>query len=195
VGAARVVRDVAADGADLLARRVGREVESHAGGVPGEVEVDDPGLHPGHAVVDVDLETRFMFLVDTTMGRAEWDRATGQAGAGAAGHDRNPMMLGDTHHLHHLCGGGGHRHHRRLTVIDAGIGPVQVPVEGTGEHAFVPEDGTEILEKAAHRSAPVMPVASPGTAGCRRSARSPRRWPRSSGGRAAPPPSRSRCAG
>ena len=51
-----VLRDVAPDGADLLARRVGGVVVAVGLGHPGQLEVDHAGLDDGTLVVAVDLE-------------------------------------------------------------------------------------------------------------------------------------------
>src|SRR5690606_24383997 len=56
VGTARVVGDVAADGARLLGRRVRGEIEAVGSGGVTQVEVDDPGADPGGAVARVDVD-------------------------------------------------------------------------------------------------------------------------------------------
>ena len=56
--AARVLGQVAADGADLEAGRVGRIEEAVLGRRPAEVGVDDARLDDGGQVAGVDLEDR-----------------------------------------------------------------------------------------------------------------------------------------
>ena len=56
VRAAGVVGDVAADRADLLARRIGRKMKPHRRQLFREVEIDHPGLDPRNPVDRVDLE-------------------------------------------------------------------------------------------------------------------------------------------
>ena len=58
VGAAGVVGHVAADGAGLLAGGVGGEVQAVGGHPPGQFQVDQAGLDPGDAVVEVHLQHR-----------------------------------------------------------------------------------------------------------------------------------------
>ena len=58
VRAAGVLRDVAADRADLLARRVGRVVVAVRGRRPGDVEVDHAGLDDGALVVAAHVADR-----------------------------------------------------------------------------------------------------------------------------------------
>jgi hypothetical protein len=56
VRAARVLGDVAADRADLLARRVGRVEDPSASTAARDVEVRDPGLDHDALALEVDLE-------------------------------------------------------------------------------------------------------------------------------------------
>src|SRR4029450_12129168 len=55
VGAARVLGNVAPDGADLLAGRVWGGVETFRGDLLGDLEVEHPRLDGGPLVVQVDL--------------------------------------------------------------------------------------------------------------------------------------------
>ena len=81
VRAARVVGDVAADRARLLARRVGGEVEPERRELPVEVEVDHAGLDPGHPRLGVDRQDAVHLRGDDHDRVAERHRAAGQPGA------------------------------------------------------------------------------------------------------------------
>ena len=90
-----VVGHVAADGARLLARRVGREVEPVPGQRPGEVQVDDPRLHPGHPVHGVDLQDPVHLGGHDHHRVAHGHRPTGEARPRAPGHERAPVAASD----------------------------------------------------------------------------------------------------
>ena len=91
VRAARVVGDVPADRAALLARRVGREVQAVGGDRPAEVEVQHAGLDPCDAIVGVDLEDAVHLRGDDHDRVAERHRAAGEAGARPARDERTPV--------------------------------------------------------------------------------------------------------
>ncbi len=110
VGAARVLRDVAAQGADRLARRIRRVHQPVLGGRRPQVGVLHAGLQPGSPVRRVDLQ-------DPVHPRhldhhpAVGQRAAGQAGAGAPGDDeREPFPVKDPDDLLHLLR-TVHEHH------------------------------------------------------------------------------------
>ena len=92
--AARVHRDVAADGAGELRGRVGRVEEAVGPDRFGDREIGDAGLDPRVAVGEVDLEDA------VHLGQAEDDRvllrdgAAGERGAGAARHDVDARRRG-----------------------------------------------------------------------------------------------------
>ena len=78
---ARVVGDVAADRARLLARRIGREVQPERRERAREIEVDDTGLDPRHPFVGVDRHDPVHLRRHDHDGTAERNRAAGEAGA------------------------------------------------------------------------------------------------------------------
>ncbi len=96
--AARVVRDVAADGADLLARRVRGEVESERAEMFAQVEIDDARLDPCDAVLGVDLENSVHLRHRDHDRSAERNGTAGKAGSGPSG-DHGPVVA--SRHLHH----------------------------------------------------------------------------------------------
>ena len=88
---------VAPDRAHLLTRRIRREVKSERTKVLRQIEVDDTGLDPGHAVVDVDLEDPVHLRQRDDDRRPERDGSSRESGAGSPGHDPSTVALGDPH--------------------------------------------------------------------------------------------------
>jgi hypothetical protein len=101
---ARIGRDVAADGAGALARRVGREVKALAPDVIGEPKIDDPGLHHGVAIAVVDFEDPLHAREGNHHAAADRQAAAGQAGAGAARQERHVQLVARLDDGHDLLG-------------------------------------------------------------------------------------------
>ena len=104
VRAAGVLRDVAADRADLLARRVGRVVVAVRRRRPGHVEVDHARLDDGPLVVAAYLQDRPHPGGDHEHPVGVGQRAAGQAGARAAGHERQSLLGAGPHDGGELLG-------------------------------------------------------------------------------------------
>ena len=139
---AGVVGHVAADGAHLLARRIGREVETEGRKVFGEVEVDDARLDPGDAVVEVDVEDPIHPRQRHDDRRPERDRTAGEARAGAAWHDRAPVPCRDPHDRLHLGGRRREAHRsRHTTAEDRRVVAQQRALGRVDAHAVVADRG------------------------------------------------------
>ncbi len=110
VGAARVLGDIAADGGDLLAGRVGAELETERRKDILQIEVDDAGLHGGTLIGDINIEDLVHAGELDDEAAAHGDRAAGEIGAGAAGDEGNPVLAAPVDEARDfLCGGGkGH---------------------------------------------------------------------------------------
>ena len=95
VGAARVLRHVAADRADLLAGRIGCvEVAVRRDG-PGHVEVRHARLHDDALALDVDLENPAHPGDRDDDPVRHGERTAGEAGARAAGDERHPVACAE----------------------------------------------------------------------------------------------------
>ena len=82
-----VVGNVAAQRADLLARRIGREVEALGAELFAQIEIDDSGFDPRDAVLKVDLDHVVHLPGADHDRRTEWDGASGESRSGAARDD------------------------------------------------------------------------------------------------------------
>ncbi len=105
VRSAGVLRDVAADGADLLRRGIGRVEVPERPDRLADVEVGHAGLDRDLLVVEVDVEDR-AHSCEThhhPVGRRE--RAAGEAGARAARNERDVRVDARTHNLGDGVGG------------------------------------------------------------------------------------------
>ena len=134
VRAAGIFRDVAADAADGLRRRIGG-VEILAGkNAGGDVGVDDAGLDGGARVFKVDFEDA------VHAGEADDDavfnreRAAAESGAGAASHERNFFAMAEADDGLDLFGGVGEKNGLRHNAeIGEGVAFVGVEFFGGGD--------------------------------------------------------------
>ena len=100
---AGVGRDVAADRARLLRRRVGRVVQAEMRDRPAEVEVEHSGLDPRHPLLGVDLEDVVELGGDDDERIAHRRGAAGEAGSAPPRHERAVVTCGDPHRLGQLA--------------------------------------------------------------------------------------------
>ena len=101
---ARVLGDVAAQRAGLLAGRVGGVVVAERGEDRGDVEIEDAHLH-GHALIgDVDLEHLVHAAHLEDHGAVQGQRAAAEVGAAAPGHERDAFLGEDLEHRRDLLG-------------------------------------------------------------------------------------------
>ena len=104
---ARVGRRVAPQRRGHLAGRIGR-VEQAVGLDPRrQLDVHDPGLDDGEAVLDVDLEDRVHARGDEQDAALLGQGAAGQAGPGAAGGHGHPARVGQAQHRGHVLRSAG----------------------------------------------------------------------------------------
>src|SRR5690606_31772344 len=142
VGPARVVGDVAADRAGLLARRVRGEVQPVRGERPGEVEVHDAGLHPGDPLRGVDLEDAVHLGGDDHDRVADRHGAAGQAGARAPGDEGTTVPPGDADRGGDLLGGQREAHDGGLAVEHGGVAAVERELDAVGAYTVGGQRGT-----------------------------------------------------
>ena len=125
--AARIGRDVAADAADLVRRRVRRIPQAVLGDGLLDLGVEQPGLADRGARNRVDDDVAHLLRRQHDPA-VDGGGAAGQAGAHAAGHHRNLVGGGPAHHGLHLFGAA--RYAPRPAVFrptDPARGPAGIP--------------------------------------------------------------------
>ena len=148
VDAARVLGDVAADGAGDLARRVGRVVEA---GVPdrlGDGEVGDARLDHGAAVSVIDVEdaVELRHAEHDAVGKRQ--RAPREPGAGAPRHHLDAALPARPEDARDLAGGAGQDdHHGKLTVGGEAVAFVGVQRVLVDDHRLGGQERAQRLGK------------------------------------------------
>ena len=146
VRSARIVGHIATDRAGLLTRGVWGEMESQMGYCSRQVEVQHSGLHPGQALVGVDLQDGVHLGGDDHHRRdvARGGRPAGQPGARPAWDER--PSVGTAH-----PDGGGHlgraqreAYDRGLPRDHRGVAPVQSELYGIGPDPVRGQSGPEV---------------------------------------------------
>ena len=117
VRAAGVLGDVASDRADLLRGRIRRVVEAVGRDRARDVEVRDAGLDDDLPALDVDLEDARQARErdDDPFGHRQ--RAAGETGAGAAGDERDPLLVAQPDDRLHLRGAARERDESRDDAV------------------------------------------------------------------------------
>ena len=142
--AARIFRDIAADRAGDLRRRIGRIVEPGVRNRLTDGEIGYPGFGHDHAVVEIDLADALEFAKAQQYGVRKRQRAARQRGAGTARHHLDALREAIFENLRHLLGGvRKHHHHRRLAIGHQAIGFVREHFRGTVDHALARHDGAQ----------------------------------------------------
>ncbi len=115
--AAGIFRDIAADGAGDLRRRIGRVIEAGLGDRLRHREIGDAGLDHGDAIVEIDLADAVELGEPEQHAIAERQRAAGQRRAGAARHNLDAFAMAIAEHGGDLRGGlRQHHNHRQLAI-------------------------------------------------------------------------------
>ena len=117
VRAAGVLGNVAADRADLLARRVGRVEESVRGHRLGDREVRDARLDGDAGTVEVDVEDASMRARETTTPSETGTAPPERPGPGPTRDERDAVLVAEADHRLRL--GSRPRQHRRARGNDA----------------------------------------------------------------------------
>ena len=139
--AAGIFRDIAADRAGDLRRRIGRVIESGMRDGLADREVGHPGLGHHHAIVEIDLADALEFAQPQQHAIGQRQRAAGQRGAGAARHHLDALLEAVFQDLRHLFGGvRQHHHHRRLAIGHQPVGLVGQHFGRTVDHALARHD-------------------------------------------------------
>jgi len=147
VWAAGVLRNVAAERAGLLARRIGRVEEAVSRDRLREIRVHDAGLHDRDAVLGVDAQyTIHARALDHDAAIAR-DRAAREPRAGTARHERHAVPATRAHHALHFLR-AARQHHRAgpRGVMCQAVGLVDEQLLLAREHAAVPGDRSQLSE-------------------------------------------------
>jgi hypothetical protein len=150
--AARVLGDVAADGAGDLARRIGRVVQAEGRGDIGDRCVAHPRLHDCDARARIEPHDPHELRHGEQHAVAQRQRAARKAGAGAARHHRNAACRASLEDALDLLLGLGERHDHRHPPI----GGKPVAFIGPGVFLF-PQHGAlrhELAQPAHHLALP-----------------------------------------
>ena len=139
--AAGIFRDIAADRAGDLRRRIGRVIESGMRHRLADGEIGDAGLGHHHAVVEIDLADALELAKPEQHAVGQRQRAAGQRGAGAARHHLDALLEAIFQDLRDLLGGVGQHHdHRRLAIRHQAIGLVGQHFGRAVDHALARHD-------------------------------------------------------
>ena len=146
VGPARVLGDVAADGAGLLARRVGDVHQAVLGDALADVQVDDAGLDDGAAVHRIDFEDTVHAGGDEEDAPLDGDRAAAEARPGAARDEGDAVVVGQPDDAGHLLGGRGEHDGLGEPPVDGAVELEDQHVLGGVEDVFVAHDALEDVD-------------------------------------------------
>ena len=148
---ARVLGDVAADGAGDLARRIGRVVEPARRDRIGDGKVGHAGLRDDAAVGVVDVEDAVELAEAQDDAVSERQRAARERGPGAARHHLHAALVAQPEHPRDLRGGLRQDHrHRKLPVSAQTVALVRPERVLIGDHALA---GDDLGERGDHRVA------------------------------------------
>jgi AraC family transcriptional regulator of adaptative response / DNA-3-methyladenine glycosylase II len=143
--AARVGGDVATNGGDGFARRVGGKPEAVLGKRDVQLVVDDAGLDHGEFVVDVDLEKTVHLQCGEHDLSLATDRTSGEPGARSPGDHGDPVLGGQAHGCLDIddarC--GDNRQRRRRRDFARAVGAGRGKVFRLGRHRFA-EFGAQV---------------------------------------------------
>ena len=141
VHAAGIFRDIAADRAGDLRRRIGRVVEAGMRHRLADGEIGDAGLGDDDAVVEIDLADALELAEPQQHAVGERQRAAGQRGAGAARHHLDALRMAVFQDLRDLFGGiRQHHDHRRLAIGGQPVGLVGAHLGRAVDHALARHD-------------------------------------------------------
>ena len=139
--AAGILRDIAADRAGDLRRRIGRIVKSGIGHRLADGQIGHAGLGHHGAVVEIDLADALEFAQAQQHRIGQRQRAAGQRGAGAARHHLDALLEAIFQNLRNLFGGVRQHHdHRRLAIRHQAVGLVRHHFSGAVDHTLARYD-------------------------------------------------------
>ena len=154
VGAAGVLRHVAADGARLLAGGVRGVAQAIGRRRLGDVDVDDAGLHDGHALSRVYLQDSVEAGHRHEHATVDGDGAAAEAGARAAWHHGNTVAACDAHDLRGLRGAAGHRDDTRQCALHGAVVLVHQQLLRPRQHVASADRPLQLPDQAVHAPMP-----------------------------------------
>ena len=155
---AGIFGDVAADGAGLLAGRIGREVEAKMRNVLGELQIHHAGLHHGALVFDIDFEDAVHAREGDNDAALLRDRAAAQSGSRAASHDRNAGRRRHAHDLGNLLRILREDDSAGRALANARVVLVQHQVFGTVEDGVTSGNLAEVVDDSGQAHGETAPV-------------------------------------
>ena len=137
VHATGIFRDIAANGAGDLRRRIGRVIHAMHGCRFGDRQVAHPGLHGGHRVIRIDADDALEFGQAQQHAIRQRQCASGKTGARAARHHRHLLRMAQAHDALHLFDGlGQHHDHGQLPVHRQPVAFERAQVLRIDQHGF-----------------------------------------------------------
>ena len=119
--AAGVLRDISPNRAGALARRIGGEEVAAGLHCERDIQVHHAGLHHGTLILDVDVEDLVHAGESDDDSAGAGNRATAQAGTGAAAYDFEPVLPSQFDDRDHVIGGAGKGYELGEGFIDAAV--------------------------------------------------------------------------
>ena len=155
--AAGILRDIAADGAGDLRRRIGRVIEAVGRDRRADREIGDAGLDHRDAVGEVDLADALELAHAEQHAVDQRQRAAGKRSPRPARHHADAVVMAIAQHRRDLIGGlRQHHHHRQLLVGGEPVGLVG-PHRALGrDHALARHDRLQIGDDL-RRGGPARP--------------------------------------
>lgn len=146
VRATGVFRDVATDGAGLLAGRVGREVEAVRCGGQAKIEVDDAGLDDRALIPRVDGEDAVHARKNDHHPAGAGECSAGKTSTSPATHDGNVVFRGESGDLRDLLRGGRKDDDVGAAFLDRSVVFVEHDIFGLKKNARRAEQFFEIAK-------------------------------------------------
>ena len=158
VRTARVLRDVPADGAHLLRRRVGCVEVSERPHRFADVEIGDARLYGDLLILEVDVEDCAHPAEPDDHAVGHREGTAGQAGTGTAGHERHIALRARSYHLCDRCS-AGRQHHgsRRDATSCQAVARVRLHCRGGGDQTVVTNRRTQTFEESGVKHVPPSP--------------------------------------
>ena len=147
VRTAGIFGDVSADGACFLAGGIGREMQSCMGDGERKIGVHDTGLDDGELVFDVDFEDAIHAREGDDDAAIAGERASGEAGAGAASNDGSFVAFGELDDLHDVGGAARENDALRAGKFDGAVVFVEEQVFRTGKNVVAHEERLQVADE------------------------------------------------
>ena len=121
VRAAGIFGDVAANGAGLLARRIGSKIETIRFGGECEIEINDAWLNDRALIFRIECKDAVHARENDHDSTSPGQRAAGKAGARAAANNRDVVLCGEFCDLRDLLRGSGKNDYIGTTFLNRAV--------------------------------------------------------------------------